>query len=62
MDWQTLIVWAIGIAIAGIIARRLYRLATGRKPSGCAACNETECPLRKPDASACPKQKKADGF
>ncbi|MCM1300677.1 MAG: hypothetical protein NC250_06265 [Alistipes senegalensis] len=57
MDWQTLIVWAIGAAIASIIARGLYRFATGRSRSGCAACDETECPLRKPgkQAPACPK-------
>jgi hypothetical protein len=46
MDWQTVIVWTIGLAALGIAARWFYRALTGRNRSGCAACNETVCPLR----------------
>lgn len=50
MDLQTVIVWIIGIIVAGIFVRWLFRTLTGRNRTGCATCNDTECPLRKSPA------------
>ena len=46
MDWQTVIVWTIGLAALGIAARWFYRALTGRNRICCDAGNEPVWPHR----------------
>ncbi|WP_298031705.1 hypothetical protein [uncultured Alistipes sp.] len=46
MDWQDYIVWAIGLAVAALLVRRLRCFVQGRRKSGCASCDSTHCPLK----------------
>lgn len=47
MDWQDYTVWAIGLAVAALIVRRVVCLLRGRGRGGCASCGAMACPLKK---------------
>ena len=51
MGWQDWVVWAIGLATAAVIVRRIGRSIVCRRSrrgsgGGCASCT-AECPLRR---------------
>lgn len=56
MGWQDYIVWAIGIAVAAIVVKRIWCLFRGKRRGGCASCGSTQCPLK----AVHPSRKKAD--
>jgi hypothetical protein len=47
MGWQDYIVAAIGLAVAAVVARRLWCFVSGRRRGGCASCVSAQCPLKK---------------
>ncbi len=46
MGWQDYTVWAIGAAVAVLLARRLRCFFRGRRRGGCASCASAHCPLK----------------
>lgn len=46
MNWQDYIVAAIGLAVAAIVARRLWCFARGRRRGGCASCASGAMPAQ----------------
>lgn len=46
MGWQDYTVWAIGAAVAVLLARRLRCFFRGRRRGGCASCASAQCPLK----------------
>lgn len=47
MDWQDYVVFAIGIAVAAILVRRLVCALRGTVRGGCSSCASAQCPLKK---------------
>ena len=44
MDWQKIIVYAIGIAVAVWLLRAIVRGYRTRKYSKCSGCEDSSCP------------------
>lgn len=44
MDWQSIIVYAIGAAVLLWLARAVVRIIRTRKYSKCGSCSDAACP------------------
>ena len=46
MDWQDYVVWAIGIAVAALLVRRVVCALRGTSRGRCSSCT-ADCPVKR---------------
>lgn len=47
MGWQQIVVALIGVAVAGLVVRRLVCWFRGRSTGACSSCESVNCPMHK---------------